>query len=100
MKHHPEQQDDEIYMGNTTMDAVRELLWRTKRLGKTAFDRDGIPVQQESIDPIIDSKSLLIPCFIKVAEVERSIEAKLAAGDRDTANILQGMVDQRSIGLS
>lgn len=69
MKRHPEQQNDEIYLGNATLGEMRKSLWRTSRLGKQTFMRDGTPFKGESY-----------PWFIKKSEVEQRIEIERQNG--------------------
>lgn len=40
-KEHPEQRDDEVFLGNCTEDGFNTIGWKTKRLGETAYDVDG-----------------------------------------------------------
>lgn len=90
MKHHPEQADDEIYMGNSTLEAMHKSSWRTGRLGNQPLTRGGAPL----------SDSELRPWFIKLSEVQHAIdharaENKPWAGD--IIKSLQPMVDHRSV---
>lgn len=64
MKHHPEQQPDEIYMGNTTLDGVLGSSWKTSRLGNVALSSSGEP---------LETWDNYKPWFIKVSEVESAI---------------------------
>lgn len=64
---HPEQQDDEIYLGNTSFEDACKSKWRTKRLGRQAIDRNGKPLALAN---------QLKPWFVKVSEVEAAIEAE------------------------
>jgi hypothetical protein len=64
MKHHPEQRDPEIYMGNTLADGFRLSSWTTKRMGQTPLMADGSP---------FNHATELRPWFIKRSEVERAL---------------------------
>ena len=39
-KHHPEQQEDEIFMGNATAKEFGQYNWSTKRIGFFAYMAD------------------------------------------------------------
>jgi len=65
-KAHPEQQQDEIYLGNTRPEDLRKSSWRSSRLGKNPLRRDGTPYTGGGLKP----------WFIKRSEVEAAIEAK------------------------
>lgn len=89
MEHHPEQQDDEIYMGNTNPEDVHRSSWRTSRLGKQPLMRDGTPIDG----------SRLRPWFIQISEVQQSIETERKLNKPWSAEriaTLQPMVDQRT----
>lgn len=70
-KHHPEQQEDEIYLGN---ESTSNFLyhkqpacgWKSKRNGHQAFYSDGTPMQSGD----------MCPMFIKRSEVEAAINEK------------------------
>jgi len=71
-KSHPEQGDDEIFMGNTTDQWFGKMGWLTKRLGKhglTALDQP--------------TGSDWKPCFIKRSEVEGVIAKSQCDGEID-----------------
>lgn len=93
VKHHPEQLSDEIYMGNTKATDVLRSSWRTSRLGTDALMRDGQPIPYNETMPVTLQ---LRPWFIKVAEVQQVIDAELAAGNKDRAQKLQPLVDNRT----
>ena len=92
MKHHPEQLEDEIYMGNSTPDGVAKSSWKTGRLGKIALMRNGKASEyfQETFRP----------WFIKVSEVEASIETERYENkpwSAERIRALQPMVDKRTV---
>lgn len=92
MKHHPEQFENEIYMGNTTMDGILRSSWKTSRCGKVALGRDGQPVGHYTED--------FKPWFIQVAEVEAVIEMERITPklwSEGYIKTLQPMVDARTI---
>jgi|SRR6185369_3242033 len=60
MKHHPEQAESEIYMGNTTAEGMMSSSWRTSRLGNVAYNRDGAVIPGQD----------LLPWFVQRREVE------------------------------
>ena len=66
---HPECLPTEIFMGNTTVVAHQKSRWRTKRLGKIAYNRDGT---------LNTSNPLLYPWFIQREEVEIEIRKEEA----------------------
>lgn len=80
MKHHPEQQDDEIYMGNASEDVLWKSTWRTIRFGGHPLMRDGTRYT---------GGGGLLPWFIKRSEVEYAIN------DRNRS-AFQGMLDSGS----
>lgn len=68
--HHPEQKEDEIYMGNESTSNFLyhkqpACVWKSKRLGRQAFYFDGTPI-----------KDGMRPVFIKRSEVEAAISDK------------------------
>ncbi len=80
MKHHPEQLEGEIYMGNARNEDLAKSGWRTSRLGNVALSATGKASNQPSQNP-------LRPWFIKVSEVEERI------------GVLQGMIDGQGVEL-
>ena len=69
MKTHPEQEPDEIYMGNATRGDAAKSSWRSSRFGSTPLKADGSPL----------NGSDLRPWFIKRSEVEQAIETERLA---------------------
>jgi hypothetical protein len=69
-RHHPEQRDGEIYMGNTMKHDFMLCAWMSKRLGETALDVSGnaIPKSPESY-----GYGRLLPMFIQRSEIEQTI---------------------------
>ena len=87
MKHHPEQQDDEIYMGNEHVESLSQsrgsiTKWKTLRLGDTAYDRSG---------NVLTSHCSM---FIKRSEVDAAIGK---SQDSYEKRIFQEMLDRGRI---
>lgn len=92
MKHHPEQREGEIYMGNSTSDDILKSSWRTIRRGTVALGIDGNPVN----DPDADFK----PWFIKVFEVMQTIACEHVDNNpwsADRIGTLQRLVNDRTV---
>ena len=62
MKSHPEQQDDEVYLGNTTEKESQQSNWRTSRLGSKNEDR------------LLKFHEDTFPWFVKKSEIISKIE--------------------------
>jgi hypothetical protein len=76
MRTHPEQEPDEVYLGNTTIEGVMRSSWRTSRLGEYPLCADGSPYKGTD----------LRPWFIKRSEVQGEInklKGWIFAPDRD-----------------
>jgi hypothetical protein len=71
MNHHPEQSDDEIYLGNATLEDMFDSTWKTSRLGYNPLGNEG-----QSL-----FNSGLKPWFIKKSEVWAAIETETSLGD-------------------
>ena len=89
MKHHPEHQDDEIYMGNEHVESLSQsrgsiTKWKTLRLGDTAYDRSG--------NVLTGHCSM----FIKRSEVEAAIGE---SQDGYEKRIFQEMLDAGRISI-
>lgn len=89
MKHHPEQQDDEIYMGNEHVELLSTARgsitkWGTMRFGDTAYDRSGNVLTSHR------------PKFIKRSEVEAAIGE---SQDGYEKRIFQEMLDAGRISI-
>lgn len=67
MKKHPEQQDGEIHLGNTTVDDFHKSSWNSKRMGNLARYAGGRPIDARHM---FES---LYPWFIARSEVEAKI---------------------------
>ena len=66
---HPEQQSDELFLGNATTESVRQSAWVTSRLGVQAYDINGKPIESHAYD--INGKRIKYrPWFIKREEVK------------------------------
>jgi hypothetical protein len=92
MKHHPEQLDGEIYMGNSLIDCVLKSSWKTIRRGNLALRRDGNPV----CDPDPDFK----PWFLKSSEVEAAIDLERRAGNSWSAERIKTLRSMVSAGTA
>jgi len=89
MKHHPEQQEDEIYMGNEHVESLngthRSITkWKTLRFGDTSYDRGGNVLTNHR------------PMFIKRSEVEAAIGE---SQDGYEKRIFQEMLDAGRISI-
>ncbi len=90
MKHHPEQQPDEIYMGNSTIDGVLKSSWKTSRRGEVALGSNGQ----------FCGEGDLRPWFVKISEVENALiaaENEKQPWKEITTKAYQEMLDNRSI---
>jgi len=90
-KHHPEQRDDEIYMGNTTPKDFPKSSWITKRMGSISFDINNNPLA-----PI----NQLFPWFIAAGEIRQEIKNELIMNNPCSAErilCLQPMVDNGTV---
>ena len=90
MKHHPEQQDDEIYMGNATPDSLCRSSWRTSRLGTVAFNSFGKVMYNSGY----------FPWFVKISEIQAVIDNEnLMRGPnwQEKVRTFQPMVDKRTV---
>ncbi len=79
---HPEQADDETYIGNCTEESffrkpetscfdigtfdVLGIGWTTKRMGTVAYDKDNNLIEQK---PGLPSRFKLVPVFVKTQEI-------------------------------
>ena len=68
MKKHPEQREDEVYLGNTTMEGFRACCHKTKRIGRGAYDADGKFVVQTNW------VTCIFPFFVKKEEYDKAME--------------------------
>lgn len=89
MKRHPEQADDEIFLGNHTDANYPQVGWQSKRWGNIAYMVNGAPLSER------DAR-ILKPLFIKRSEVEQKISGE---GSPLYKNILQRMLDRGHILL-
>ena len=93
-KHHPEQLEDEVYMGNSSPHGLSRSSWKTSRLGEVVLKANGEPIDWHG------GRTELRPWFIKVSEVERAIAIeRLNYEPWSAARIrtLQPMIDRRTI---
>ena len=89
MKHHPEQEDDEVYMGNEHVESLSRARgsitkWGALRFGDTAYDRGGNVLTSHR------------PKFIKRSEVEAAIGE---SQDGYEKRIFQKMLDAGRISI-
>lgn len=63
MKHHPEQEDDEIFLGDVTPINYDRTGWKTKRAGGQSYNSDGSINPDERVKPL----------FVKRSEVEQAL---------------------------
>ena len=56
---HPELQDGEIWLTNATREQLDDIGWRTKRMGKQAYDRQGHPIWDGETYPVFVQKTEL-----------------------------------------
>lgn len=61
LRHHPEQRDGEIYMGDDNASTFKHIGWDTKRKGKVPYDIKGRP---------LFSDQGLFPVFVQQRELE------------------------------
>ena len=97
MSRHPEQRDDEIYMGNFVKREVRgerirkHTGWWTERWGAWPMGRDGYPLPDEGTHPV----------FIKRGEVEEKVKELRATSsgplDQWTAGCLSDLLETGDI---
>lgn len=71
MKHHPEQLDTEIYMGNTTLKYFSQSGHKTKRLGQTVLDNKGNIIVQSKRSEMSNLTQFLYPWFVTRYEIEQ-----------------------------
>jgi hypothetical protein len=85
---HPEQREDEVFLGNCALEGFIECGWKTRRLGFRAYGRDGNPLKDEirDLDSEYWERHASRPMFVKAEEVT-------AAGfEIDTSNgTIKGM---------
>ncbi len=70
MKLHPEQQPDELYLGNIPPEDLWKSYWKTSRLGSNPLRSDGTPYTGGDLKP----------WFIKRSEVEAAVAREQAKG--------------------
>jgi hypothetical protein len=86
MKQHPEQQDDELYMGNQPMlDAdtpmpPMQVGWRSARLGVNVYGAEGLEGQ-------------LLPRYRPIFIKRSEIEAAMVTANEESRAIYQRMLD-------
>lgn len=92
---HPEQQDDEIYMGNDdpVQPGIKPLFWRTLRYGRTAMISPTLTTSKEW-EPL--NAPNLRPVFVKVSEVWMKV---LDSKRMDAAAAFAQMLDPRWNGV-
>ena len=70
-KHHPEQGDDEIFMGNTVPNECH-IGWKTRRFGQVAYNIHGERIKS----------GMYVPAFIKKQEVREALADERLDADR------------------
>jgi hypothetical protein len=70
-KRHPELRDGEVFIGNIVPEDVAEMGWETLRVGKTAYDVCGKPIN-EARRPVV----VMYPAFVSKEEAERKRRAR------------------------
>lgn len=89
MGRHPEQRDDEIYMGNCSVERnFPDSIWETKRLGSIVCRCDSAG----EYVPARLSEDVL-PLFVQRTEVETRIREANETGDTERAGDLQRWLD-------
>ncbi len=83
MKQHPEQQEGEIYMGNSDPSGFAASFWRTKRQGVAALDVNISPINYAY-------EHRLRPWFIKADEVRETVRV----ADEWEAGIISPMLEE------
>jgi len=102
VKQHPEQQDDELYMGNTTEHDFPKSSWVTKRMGKVAHYAaaagGGVIPQSEDGATERPVGGKYYPWFITVAEVEQAIrtaESEAKPWSAEKIAVYRKMLEER-----
>ena len=58
-KEHPEQEDGETFLTNSTLEDYPHVGWKTKRKGMIAYDINDVPIKG------------LIPVFVQQSEISK-----------------------------
>jgi|JI10StandDraft_1071094.scaffolds.fasta_scaffold06200_24 hypothetical protein len=85
---HPEQREDEVFIGNCALDGFQECGWKTRRLGFRAYGRDGHPLNDHirDLDSAYWERHASRPMFVKTEEL------RAAGFEIDTSNgTIKGM---------
>lgn len=93
---HPEQLEDEIYMGNASLGDICKSSWTTSRLGELRLDISGRECDTKN------TPASLKPWFIKISEVQNRIDNERATNhswSQSIINSLQQMIDNRCISF-
>jgi hypothetical protein len=91
MTKHPEQQNDELLLGNSTQSDFKRIGWTTKRAGVKSFYSDGSPYPHQD-------KHGVSPVFVQRSEIESAIDRELADGDRfDRVKLYRKMLSEGGI---
>jgi len=59
-KKHPEMEEDEVFIGNFTKQALQHIGFQTKRAGEIAYDSDGKDISCTGLYPIFVSRQEII----------------------------------------
>ena len=84
---HPEQRDDEIYLGNVTEAEYELLSWVNKRLGRFAYNYEG---------RIVTSRDKYFPMFLARSEVEAKLKLNISDEER---KVYQDMLDKGELTI-
>jgi hypothetical protein len=66
---HPEAHDCEIWLGNLYAVDFNLVGWKTKRLGKEAFNSDGTPLRGGNMRPVLVQRAEIEAAGVEIPEV-------------------------------
>lgn len=97
-KHHPEQKDSQIYMGNVCIREAqnpfsKSIGWNTVCYGEKAYDLNGNIIKD------------MVPCFVEKREIQAAIESQKyriklygdPPGCKDNVTVWQKMLDSATV---
>ena len=84
---HPEQRDDEIYLGNATETEYEVSSWVNKRLGEVAYNHWG---------QVVTSRDNYFPMFLARSEVEAKLKLNISDEER---KVYQDMLDKGELTI-
>lgn len=99
-KYHPEQESDEIYMGNASLAEIKASNWKTSRLGNNAYDTNGIMIYYygyyTSNGNVFRNHYYGIrPWFIKKQEVQNRMEKE--KDNSFAVSLLKPMIENNTV---